>query len=412
MRTILLIIFFIMSHLAANAQESRFIFQGSTLDSIHSKILNETRSIYVQIPESYISDTTRKYPVAYIIDGDVFLPTVRNVLEYYSGGFMPEMVLIGISNAENRTRDLTISKISFRRGMPYNEENGEADNFLKFISEELIPFIENKYPVSNYRTLIGHSYGGLFTVYSLINKPELFANYLAIDPSLDWDNQKIVKQTEEALATNSFEGKALYMSLGGQLHMQNSEITIDNVMQDTTDYTAFARSNILLSNSIKEAKQSKLFHKWQFYPNDLHGTIPLPSIKDGLISVFEWFQMEDTDRINSFDTPKEELYSIIKHRENKLKNNFGYFEAPYPEDLLNMSGYMNMEMNQIEKAKMYFEFAVKYFPNSANAYDSFSEYYETQKDYNKAIELATKAFEISGSDYHKKRIESLNAKKL
>ncbi|WP_034059167.1 alpha/beta hydrolase-fold protein [Lacinutrix jangbogonensis] len=412
MRIVISIIFIIFCHFTTDAQETEFVHRSGILDSLYSKTLNENRSIYIQVPESYQSNSTRKYPVAYIIDGEVFMPALSNVLEYYSGGFMPEMVLVGISNSENRTRDLTISKVTSRQGMPFNQENGEADNFLKFISEELIPYVERNYPVTRYRTLIGHSYGGLFAIYSLIHEPQLFANYLSIDPSLDWDNQTLLKQAEETLANNNLDGKALYMSLSGQLHWQDSKITIDNVMQDTSDFTVFARSNIAFSNMISENKQSKLFYKWQFYPNDLHGTIPLPSIKDGLLALFEWYQMENTDQINAFDTTRDELLNIITHREHKLRNHFGYTEPPYSEELLNTCGYMNMEMNKTEKAKMYFELAIKYFPNSANTYDSLSEYYESQKDYDNAIKLVAKAFEISKSEFHKNRMESLKAKKL
>jgi hypothetical protein len=120
--------------------------------------------------------------------------------------------------------------------------------------------------------------------------------------------------------------------------------------------------------------------------------------------------MENTDKINSFDTPKDELFSIIKYREKKLKKHFGYYEQPYPEELLNMSGYMNMDMQQPEKAKMYFELATEYYPESANAYDSMADYYEAQGDFTNAIKYATKAFEINGSDFYKKRIEELKRK--
>ena len=106
--------------------------------------------------------------MAYILDGEVLLSTVNNVQSFYNGGFTPEMILVGISNANNRTRDLTPSKIKEKYGMPFNEENGEADNFSNFIETELIPFIENKYPVTSFRTLIGHSYGGLFVIYTMI----------------------------------------------------------------------------------------------------------------------------------------------------------------------------------------------------------------------------------------------------
>lgn len=340
----------------------------------------------------------------------MFLPTLSDVQTYYSGGFTPEMVLVGISNDKNRIRDLTTSIITAKYGMPFNMENGKADNFLRFIEEELIPYVENTYPVTDYRTLIGHSYGGLFTIYTLINQPNLFANYLAIDPSLDWDDQKLLKEAQETLAPQKYENKALFMSLSGQLHMQNSQITLDNVMQDTTGFTLFARSNIAFSKLVKQNAENGLSFEWRFYPRDLHGTIPFPSIMDGLISLFEWYQMENTNKINSFDTTKEALYSIIKYREQKLKKHFGYFEPPYPEELLNMMGSMQMDMQQFEKAKMYFELAMEYYPNSANAFESMAAYYEANGKFTDAIKYLEKASEVDGSENYKKKIEELKVK--
>ena len=313
--TIALIIFFQQLVKAQANQNQQYLQKIGVLDSLYSEILNESRKVYIQLPASYDPEKKQKYPVAFILDGENFLPTVNDVQNYYSGGFTPEMVLVGIANDKNRIRDLTTSTITTKYGMPFNEKNGEADNFRKFIQEELIIFIESKYPVTNYRTLIGHSYGGLFTISTLIHQPNLFANYLAIDPSLDWDNQKLLKEVQELLPSPKYQGKSLFMSLSGQLHMQNSQVTIDNVMQDTTDYTLFPRSNIAFSKMVEQRIDNGLSFEWKFYPKDIHGTIPLPSIMDGLISIFEWYQMENTDKINSFDTSKEELYRIIKHRE-------------------------------------------------------------------------------------------------
>ncbi|PWK19701.1 alpha/beta hydrolase-fold protein [Xanthomarina spongicola] len=409
MRTVVFIFICVFFQLTVNAQ-TEYLYQVGKKDSLYSSVLNESRDIYIQVPESYQSNTEETYPVVYILDGDVLLPTVVNVHDYYSGGFMPEMIIVGISNAENRTRDLTTSKITSRRGIPYNEENGEADNFLEFIETELIPYVEGKYPVTNYRTLIGHSYAGLFTIYTLLNKPELFENYISIDPSLDWDDQKLLKQAESIILKNDFKGKGLFMSLGGQLHMQNADITIDNVMQDTSEYTLFARSNMMFSNVIEENPENSLFYKWQFYPNDLHGTIPQPSIKDGLITLFEWFQMESMDKINSPETAIEELLNVINHREEKLYDHFGYQTPPYPEFLFNMLGYMNIDMEQLDKSKMYFEQAIKYYPKSANAYDSMADYYEAITDYKNTLKYVALAYKISGNDYHKERLEKLKAR--
>ncbi len=327
-----------------------------------------------------------------------------------AGGFMPEMVLVGISHDNNRTRDLTTSKIKEKYGMPFNEENGEAESFSHFIETELIPFVENKYPVTNFRTVIGHSYGGLFTIYTLLNHPQLFSNYIAIDPSLDWDNQKLLTEAQDKLISKNYKGKSLFISLSGQLHMQNPQITIDNVMQDTSDFTLFARSNIAFSNMIKQNKTNGLAYEWKFYQRDLHGTIPFPSILDGLIFDFEWYQMENTDKFNSPDTSKEELFDIVNYRANKLRNYFGYSVAPYPQDLLNALGYMSLDMEQSEKSKMFFEFAIEYYPNSANVYDAMADYYISQDNRSKAIEYAEKAYDIDNSLYYKEKLYGLKNK--
>jgi predicted alpha/beta superfamily hydrolase len=404
---------FIFSLQVVNGQSNEygpFLQNLGTIDSLYATNLKEYRKLYVQLPADFVEGGNQKYPVIYILDGELFLPTVHNVQSFYSGGFTPEMVIVGISNADHRTRDLTTSKINEQYGMPFNAENGEADNFRSFIETELIPFIENKYPVTNFRTLIGHSYGGLFTLYTFLNQPELFSNYIAIDPSLDWDNQNLLKDAEEKLASMNYTGKSLFMSLSGQLHMENPEITIENVMQDTSDFTVFARSNITFSDMVERHKNKGLAFQWKFYPKDLHGTIPFPSIMDGLIFDFEWYQMENTDKFNSPESSKEELYAIINHRTRKLEKYFNYSVPPYAEELLNVLGYMSLDREQLEKAKMFFEFAIEFYPNSPNVYDSMADYYERNLDYESALKFVNQAYEISGDDYYLQRKEALEEK--
>ena len=403
------IIAFLFISLKGQAQ-SDYLIQIGLKDSVHSEVLNETRAFYVVLPDNYVAGSDTKYPVVFLLDGDVMLNALQTVHSYYSGGFMPDMILVGISNAENRTRDLTTSELSERRGQPYNQENGAADKFTSFIESELIPYVEKNYPVTNYRTLIGHSYGGLFTVNMLFNHTELFENYLAIDPSMDWDQQKLLKESKDILSQKSFAGKSLFVSLGGQLHMADPDITINNVMKDTTEFTLFARSIIEFSEIVKTNKDNELNFQWEFYPNDLHGTIPLPSIMDGMIEMFSWYQMEDINKFNDPETPKEVLYEIIKRREAKPKSHFGYAVAPYPNFLFNMSGYMSMDMGKPEKALMYFQLNTEYFPNDANTYDSLADYYESQNDTENALINVTKAYELSGSENHKKRMEDLKGK--
>lgn len=396
--------------LSSYAQENQYLEKIGVLDSISSQVLGETREIFVQLPDSFNPESKEKYPVVYVLDGEVFVPTVANVLRFYSGGFTPEMIVVGINNGNTRMRDLTTSRITEMNGRPFNFPNGEADKFTKFIASELIPHIEKNYPATSFRTLIGHSYGGLFTLFALVHHPDLFQNYIAIDPSLDWDNQKLIQEAKTKLIDQNYTNKSLFVSLGGQLHMQNPEITINNVMDDPSDFTLFARSNITFSQMVEENLDNGLRYKWKFYPNDLHGTISIPSILDGLVFDFEWFQMENTHLFNSPETPKEELLEVILNREQKLETYFGYSFPPLPEYLLNMSGYMNMDMQQFEKSKMFFELAIKYYPESSNVYDSMADFYERSEQYEQALNFRIKSYNLSKDENQLKRIEDLRNK--
>ncbi len=396
----------------SHAQVSHsYLYKVGMIDSVHSDILNETREIYVQVPRDYYQQTNRSYPVAYILDGKLLLPAVANALEFYSGGYVPEMVLIGISNHTHRTRDLTPTVIKTKYGMSFNEPSGGAGQFTQFLMNELIPYVEKKFRVTRYRTLIGHSYGGLFTIHTLLTDPDLFANYIAIDPSLDWDRQTILRHAKKVFAPNKFDGKSLFISLNGQLDMQNPNITIDNVMKDTTDYTLFARSNISFRNFVRKHSDSNLSLQWKFYPDEIHGTIAYPSIRDGLVSLFKWFQMENTSLFNSPDTPKEALYQTVRQRENKLYHHFGYRAPPYPEDLLDMLGSMNLDWDHPEKSKMFFELAIEYYPKSANACNSMAEFYESQHDTTNALKYLEKVYRMNNSETIRNKIDALKSGK-
>jgi len=386
-------------------------FQNRIVDSIFSKTLNENRDFWVRLPDNFQPDNDEKYAVIYLMDGFSLESSLEAVYDNYWGHYLPHMILVGISNRSNRIRDLTTSQIKMRRGITMDNETGGAETFTKFMEKELIPFIDSKYPTSGYRTLIGHSYAGLFTINILINHKHLFQNYIAIDPSLDWDDQKLLKEAKEKLSTESYEGKSLYVSLAAeQLHMWNEEITMQNIMDDSSEFTLFARSIIEFSNYTKSQKQNGLNFLWKVYNEDLHGTVPLPSIRDGLIFLFEWYQFKSPQKYNNPETPLEELIALLKEQEQIYTEHFGVPTAPMIDEMLNGYGYMNLQMGQPKKAFMFFEMNIKYNPTNANAYDSMAEYYESQNDKKNALKYLNKAYKISGDQYYKERIETLNKK--
>ena len=397
--------------IAQSSEQQSEQFKKQIVDSIFSNSLNENRDFWVKLPDNYEPNSKEKYAVIYLLDGFSLKSPLEAIYENYWGHYLPHMILVGVSNRTNRTRDLTTSQIQMRRGSAMDSETGGAENFTKFIEQELIPYIDNKYPTLAYRTLIGHSYAGLFTINTLVNHGHLFQNYIAIDPSLDWDDQKLLKQAKEKFKTEDYSGKSLYVSLAAeQLHMYNESITVENIQSDTSEFTLFPRSIIEFSNFATTQNQNGLNFMWDVYPEDLHGTVPLPTMRDGLIFLFKWYQFKSPHKYNNPETPIEELVVLLKEQEQIYTEHFGVPTAPMIDELLNGYGYMNMQMGQPEKAFMFFEMNIKQNPKSANAYDSMAEYYESQDDKENALKSLNKAFELSGADYYKNRIKEIEAK--
>ena len=141
----------------------------------------------------------KNYLVVYLLDGDAHFSSVVGMIQQLSSvngnTLVPKMIVVGIPNT-NRTRDLTPTKAQL--DPPFMDSTmvantGGGEKFISFIEKELIPKIDSEYPTEPYRAFIGHSFGGLTVMHTLVHKPEMFNAYVAIDPSMSWDNQKLLQ---------------------------------------------------------------------------------------------------------------------------------------------------------------------------------------------------------------------------
>jgi len=154
-------------------------------DSLQSTVLKEERAFQVLLPENF--DPGQKYDVLYILDGDGNLNTIADIQQFAQNEtFMPPVIMVAVFNT-NRDRDMTPTHVDHLPG------SGGADKFLSFLKNELVPYINKKYPVSGTNLLYGHSLTGLFSVYAFLAEPQLFNYYLAVDPSLWWDSNYVDK---------------------------------------------------------------------------------------------------------------------------------------------------------------------------------------------------------------------------
>lgn len=385
------------------------LFQIGTKDSVYSNILKENRQIWVQVPESAKATTNHpnKYPVVCVLDGRVHFLSICAVLNQLAPGALPEMIVVGIENSENRTRDLTPTKVTEARGASdWVKDSGGGEKFTDFLAQELIPYIDKKYPTTPHKTLVGHSFGGLIVVNTVLNHPELFTNYIAIDPSLWWDNEALNSQLAERLSDKKYEGKSLFLSIANPLP-PDTEKDINILVKDNSIRTEGLRATYKFSKIASETTNSTLRFSYKYYENENHGTVPMISIYDGMYFLYPWYKMSGkfVDVLRDPTATSETIVNAVNNRYKTLSNHLGYTIHP-EEDLLNNLGYMFMT-NSPKKSFAFFTMLIESYPKNANGYDSMSDYYISQNDTKNAIKYVKIAYKISGSNYHKKKLEGL-----
>ena len=180
---------------------------------IRSAVLNEERELRVATPSGY-DQSQDAYPVLFVLDGDLNFAFTAEIARYLAAYRMiPPMIVVGVLNTE-RSRDMTHNQPVPAHARYANA--GGADRFLKFLAEEAIPEIEKRYRALPERTLVGHSLSGMLTVYALLTRPDLFSGYIAISPSLWWNDFELLAKVQAFYKSRPTLKKKVFVSLADE----------------------------------------------------------------------------------------------------------------------------------------------------------------------------------------------------
>jgi len=197
-------IFVILGLLSCQKEEFEII---GTTDSftITSTNVNDDFKIYVYLPPNYPQANT-DYPLIVELDGDTqFKNTAGIISQHIKNGNMPASVLVGIGYGDNdkRNRDYTPTETSVE-----SDKTGGAEDFYNFIRTELIPKLENNYQLdtTNTKTLMGHSYGGLFTLFAMFQERNVnpFDKFIPVASSF-WYDSGVIFEFEETYSQKNMD---------------------------------------------------------------------------------------------------------------------------------------------------------------------------------------------------------------
>lgn len=345
---------------------------------IHSKILNEERTIWVRTPPGY-QIGKGVYPVVYVTDAPEPVNEIGSTIDFLvRNNRMPPLIVVGIGNTD-RTRDLTPSHADVKQEdgtVSTYPTSGGADKFLDFIQSELMPEIEKRYRTAPYRIFAGHSFGGLLAIHTLVARPDLFEAYIAVSPSLQWDSGRTLHQAQQFFAGRSELKKTLFFSLA-------SEGNTPNPMGENFEQ---------LKKTLTAGVPKGMVWESARYPDEDHGSTVFRAHYAGLKMVFSGWPVPREEK--TF-LPVGGMAGIEKHYA-ALSERYGY-KIPIPESTINNFGYQLMGSKKLSEANVVFERNVQLYPESANVYDSYGEGLEAAgkfesaaQNFQKAIKLGTK----------------------
>jgi predicted alpha/beta superfamily hydrolase len=342
---------------------------------IKSVILDEDRTILIRFPKDY-SVSKNKYPVLYILDGEFFFQQAVSAVNFLSecsyiyNNPLPQMIVVAIVNVD-RNRDYTPTYAPNQLGNLYYPTSGKASIFTKFLSAELIPYVDAKYRTQPYRILAGWSFGGLFTIHTYFENPEMFSAYLAISPSLWWDKDKFVTKTDSIPSGKQLPKRKLTVTIGalegGSMgrSVRDGFIRVMNEILGTDDPFSYIE-----------------------IPDEGHYFVPYKAIYEGLISLFSDWRMP-------FETINEGFKAVdifYKTLSKKIGYEINISEWAYMNlinSLLNVEDYAD--------AKHIVNKYISDYPNSPWGRLYFGRIYERMNDFQSAKTYYQEAIDIENS---------------
>ncbi len=231
--------------------------------TIRSDVLDADRPVFVRLPDGY-AESSESYPVLYMTDGEGIDRRAMPVIEaLVRAGTVPEMIVVGIPHLGQRRTDLTPTETSDRPG------SGGGELFLRFLTEELTPAIEERYRAGRVRLLFGHSLGGLLSAYALVRDRTSFDGFIASSPVIAWDDWYVRERAAAAFGDPGDWDVFLFLSVGSE--------EPERFLERGREYAVWLENNA----------PDELQWSFRVYDGEDHMSAAVPSLRDGLTAFFE-----------------------------------------------------------------------------------------------------------------------------
>lgn len=246
--------------------------------SIFSKNVRDSFYISVQLPLEYKEQPKKKYPVVFLTDANFFSPMLAPILhQYEKGGLLPPLILVSVGYKSFGLMDsLRVRDYMFPASIPSDEMEaiGGGRKFYHFLTEELLPKIDSNYSAdTKKRTLLGHSFGGYFSLLALSeqieNKRNDFMGFVSASPTLWYNNNYLFNLSKKLNDLDLKDSLNVFLSVGAKEEPKWS-------VQPVKDF----------SKKLSDAPISKIKSQVEIYSHLDHMDVGIISFIKGLEQIY------------------------------------------------------------------------------------------------------------------------------
>jgi predicted alpha/beta superfamily hydrolase len=182
---------------------------------IESENVHDDYLIYVGLPWGY-QDSEENYPVLYLLDPNFLFGTVLEQARLNANmGGIPQVIVVGIGYNLDGSRPLQEYRgRDYIPNLNFNDAAG-TDDFLAFITRELIPHIDETYRTDpEERALMGYSFSGEFTLFAFARATDTFNRYIAVSPAMPWSQSEFALYADDITPADVSRPTMVYISAG------------------------------------------------------------------------------------------------------------------------------------------------------------------------------------------------------
>lgn len=278
-------------HAQLSDQEGEPIVIGS-VHRISSKVYGDEQILSVRLPRGYAENPDKAYPVLFSVDGgpdqDFELLAGIAAEAEFSTSFEP-FVLVGVKT-KDRSKQLTpelkrLPLAQLKASFGDRMVPGGAAKFREYLAQDVIPWVKKRYRTD--RTIVtAASLGGLFVLDTFLERPEMFDDYIALTPSVWWDDGRIVDDAAQKLRSHAPSDRRLYLTMGDEGVGNRTGVWLSTLVKALETNSPQGLKWAFVDRSTSEEHRTMALISWLDAMRTLYLTpsrtgIPLPLIFDG-----------------------------------------------------------------------------------------------------------------------------------